>query len=183
MNYVLFAINALLAGNLVFSKYLGADGIMGERSDTRDTLHFGQLLTICTTVSTVVTWLLNYFLIRKTGFDHLQIIIFMMCVVTTARAMDFLKIDFDTEKYFMMLVSNSAIFGVAFIVAGFEMNFIQAVLYAVFGGIGYTGALLLMSGLSKHLQYNDIPKPFRGVPVILLTAALISMALSGFLGV
>jgi electron transport complex protein RnfA len=150
------------------------------------------------TLATLVTYLINKFLLVPFGLQFLQTIAFILVIATLVQMVEIVLKKISPSLYqalgiFLPLITtNCAVLGVALSVvtkeftfgggAAHMMNLGEAVVYAFATAIGYGMALILFAGLREHLELNDVPKQFKGVPIALITCGILAMAFMGFSG-
>ena len=150
------------------------------------------------TLATVVTYLLNQYLLVPFGLTFLQTISFILVIAALVQMVEIILKKISPSLYqalgiFLPLITtNCAVLGVAITVVTKEftfggapamLNLGQATVYAAGTALGYGLAMCLFAGLREHLSMNDVPKPFKGLPIALITAGIMAMAFLGFSGI
>ena len=150
------------------------------------------------TLATVVTYLLNQYLLVPFGLTFLQTISFILVIAALVQMVEIILKKISPSLYqalgiFLPLItSNCAVLGVAITVVSKEFTFGgesamlklgEATVYAFATALGYGLAMCLFAGLREHLSMNDVPKPFKGLPIALITAGIMAMAFLGFSGI
>ena len=150
------------------------------------------------TLATVVTYLLNQFLLVPFGLTFLQTISFILVIAALVQMVEIILKKISPSLYqalgiFLPLITtNCAVLGVAITVVTKEftfggesamLNLGEATVYAFATALGYGLAMCLFAGLREHLSMNDVPKPFKGLPIALITAGIMAMAFLGFSGI
>jgi electron transport complex protein RnfA len=151
------------------------------------------------TLATVVTYLLNQYLLVPLGLEFLQTISFILVIAALVQMVEIVLKKISPSLYqalgiFLPLITtNCAVLGVAITVVTKEfafgggaphmLNLGQAVVYAVATSLGYGLAMCLFAGLREHLAGNDVPKAFKGLPIALITVGIMAMAFLGFSGI
>ena len=150
------------------------------------------------TLATVVTYLLNQYLLVPFGLEFLQTISFILVIAALVQMVEIVLKKISPSLYqalgiFLPLITtNCAVLGVAITVVTKEFalggaaphmfNLGEAVVYAVATSLGYGLAMCLFAGLREHLAGNDVPKAFKGLPIALITVGIMAMAFLGFSG-
>ena len=150
------------------------------------------------TLATVVTYLLNQYLLVPLGLQFLQTISFILVIAALVQMVEIVLKKVSPGLYqalgiFLPLITtNCAVLGVALTVVTKEftfggeahmLNLGEATVYALATSIGYGLAMILFAGLREHLALNDVPKAFRGLPIALITVSIMAMAFLGFSGI
>ena len=133
--------------------------------------------------------LANEFLLSK-GIDltYLKTIVFILVIAALVQFVEmFLKKSMPAlyqslGVYLPLITTNCAVLGVALNAITYEYNLLETVIYGLSIAVGFFIAIVLMAGLREKIEYNDIPKPFQGTAIVLITAALMSIAFMGFSG-
>jgi electron transport complex protein RnfA len=149
------------------------------------------------TLATLVTYLINQYLLVPFGLEFLQTIAFILVIASLVQVVEIVLKKISPSLYqalgiFLPLITtNCAVLGVAITVVTKEftfggtshmMNLGQAMVYALATSIGYGIAMILFAGLREHLAGNEVPKAFKGLPIALITVAIMAMAFLGFSG-
>lgn len=179
---------AVLAENLVLIRPIG----MGWPKDTimsqKDAWRMGCSLTLVMTVTALVTWVLNTFVLRYFALEYLRVLVYALVVLGVIRVLRLLlervfpALSRQVDQCLSETGYNCAVLGVALIVALRNYNLLQSLLYALFGGVGILLVLVIFAGLQDQASFDKCPKIFRGLPIQLITAALMALALMGFAG-
>ena len=198
MEILLIIVSAIFVNNIVLAQFLGICPYLGV-SNKLSTAS-GMSLAVCfvITLATLVTYLLNKYLLVYFGLEFLQTIAFILVIAALVQMVEIVLKKVSPSLYqalgiFLPLITtNCAVLGVAINVVTKEFTFGQpshmlglgeAVLYAFATSLGYGLAMVLFAGLREHLALSDVPKPFRGVPIALITVGILAMAFMGFSGI
>lgn len=179
---------AVLAENLVLIRPIGMgwpkDTIMSEK----DAWRMGGSLTLVMTVTALIAWLLNAVVLRYFALEYFRILVYTLAVLGVVHILRlvmknvFPALFRQVDACVSETVYNCAVLGVAFIVTLRNYNLWQSVLYAFAGGIGVLLVLVIFAGLQDQASFDKCPKVFRGLPIQLITAGLMALALMGFAG-
>jgi electron transport complex protein RnfA len=140
-------------------------------------------------ISTIVTYLLQAYLLTPFGLGYMQTIAFILVIAALVQMLEIILKKVSPTLYqalgvFLPLITtNCAILGVAILVIQKEYTLVESVVYAVSTAIGFTLSLTLFAGIREQLNLNDIPKAMQGIPIALITAGLLALAFMGFSGV
>ena len=197
MVYFLIFISAIFVNNIVLSQFLGICPFLGVSKKIDTALGMSAAVTFVLVLATVVTYLLQMLLVAW-GLEFLQTILFILIIAALVQMIEIILKKISPSLYqalgiFLPLITtNCAVLGVALNVvtkeftfgggAAHMLNLGQAIVYAFATAIGYGMALILFAGMREHLELNDVPKQFKGVPIALVTCGILAMAFMGFSG-
>ena len=197
MEYLLIIISAIFVNNILLSQFLGICPFLGVSNKLSTAVGMSGAVCFVITLATVVTYLLNQYLLVPFGLTFLQTISFILVIAALVQMVEIILKKISPSLYqalgiFLPLITtNCAVLGVAITVVTKEftfggapaMNLGQATVYAAATALGYGLAMCLFAGLREHLSMNDVPKPFKGLPIALITAGIMAMAFLGFSGI
>lgn len=192
---VLIAVSSAIVNNVVLSQFLGICPFLGVSKNTKTAAGMGGAVIFVITISSFVTGLIYKFILANSallnkGIDlrFLQTIVFILVIAALVQFVEmFLKKQmpplYESLGVFLPLITtNCAVLGVALNCVTYEYNLLESVIYGFATAVGFFIAIVLMAGLREKIEYNDIPKPFQGTAIVLLTACLMSIAFMGFSG-
>lgn len=192
MEYLLMAISAIFVNNIVLSQFLGICPFLGVSKKMSTAAGMGAAVTFVLALATIVTYLLQKFVLNAFGIEYMQTILFILVIAALVQMVEIILKKMSPALYsalgvFLPLITtNCCILGVAIIVgngvATGEYDLLKGVIFAIATALGYALALILFSVVREHLELMDVPKPMRGIPIALLTASLMAMAFVGFSG-
>ena len=198
MEYLLIIISAIFVNNILLSQFLGICPFLGVSNKLSTDVGMSGAVCFVITLATVVTYLLNQYLLVPFGLTFLQTISFILVIAALVQMVEIILKKISPSLYqalgiFLPLITtNCAVLGVAITVVTKEftfggapamLNLGQATVYAAATALGYGLAMCLFAGLREHLSMNDVPKPFKGLPIALITAGIMAMAFLGFSGI
>ncbi len=197
MAYFLIFISAIFVNNIVLSQFLGICPFLGVSKKIDTALGMGAAVTFVLTLATVVTYLLQVYVLEYFHLEFLQTILFILVIAAMVQMIEIILKKISPSLYqalgvFLPLITtNCCLLGVAILVAngtyklpgGLEHNLLTGTLFAFATAIGFALALILFAGLREQLSMNKVPKALEGTPIALLTAGLLAMAFMGFSGV
>ena len=183
------ALAALLSENFILVGSLGIGTRTQAFSHPREARRTGFSVLLAMVVTVFFTWMVDVHLLIHYGWTHLRLMIFTLIALGSvalirATLKTFLpQLSLRLDDSLSSLSSNSAALGAALLVSirGYELD--QALTFALFGGIGVLLVLECFAGLQDAVSFEDCPRPFRGIPIKLITAGLMALALVGFYGV
>ena len=182
------AIGAILVHNFVLSRFLGICPFIGVSKDTDSALGMGMAVIFVMTLASMATWAINEYLLLPLEITFLKTVSFILIIASLVQLVEMIVQKVSPTLYqalgiFLPLITtNCAILGVALLNEQEGYNLIESAVHGFTAGIGFSLALLLMAGLRERLNYADVPKPLRGVPIAFITATLLSLAFFGFSG-
>lgn len=183
---ILIVITTALVNNVVLSQFLGICSFLGVSKQIKASASLGGAVIFVMAISSAVANLLYTFLLEPLGLDYLNTIVFILVIATLVQMVEmFLKktapaIYQALGIYLPLITTNCAVLGVAITNVQDGYNFIQSVTAGIGTAVGYTIAIVLLAGIRERIDESSIPAPFRGAPVVLLSAALMAIAFMGF---
>lgn len=186
----LFAIliGAILVENFVLSKFLGICPFLGVSQKTSTALGMSGAVTFVLILSQAVTWLTNEYLLKPNSLEYLQTITFIIVIASLVQFVEIVlkkmmpPLYKSLGVYLPLITTNCAVLGSALLFVERDYGFIQSVVFGFAAGIGFTLALILFSGVRERLETADIPEAFKGMPITLIAASLVSITFIGFAG-
>lgn len=197
MEYIIIIISAIFVNNILLSQFLGICPFLGVSNKLSTATGMSGAVCFVITLATVVTYLLNQYLLVPLGLEFLQTISFILVIAALVQTVEIVLKKISPSLYqalgiFLPLITtNCAVLGVAITVVTKEftfgsethmLNLGQATVYALATSLGYGLALILFASIREHLALNDVPKAFKGLPVALITAGILALAFLGFSG-
>lgn len=189
MEYLLIFITAIFVNNIVFSQFLGICPFLGVSKKISTATGMGLAVTFVLTLSTIVTYLIQIYVLNPNGLGYLQTLVFILVIAALVQMVEIILKKVSPPLYqalgiFLPLITtNCAVLGVAILVIQKEFTLLQSIVYAVSTAIGFAVALIIFAGIREQLELVNIPKGMRGISIVLITAGLISLAFMGFSGV
>ena len=189
LSLVLIIIVAIFVNNVVLAQFLGICPFLGVSKKVDTASGMGMAVTAVLVVATIVTYLLQVYVLNAFGLEYLQTIAFILVIAALVQMIEIILKKTMPALYqalgvFLPLITtNCCILGVAILVIQKDYDLLEGIGYALSTGIGFLLAMVLFAGLREQLDLLDVPKAFRGVPIALVTAGLLAMAFMGFSGV
>ena len=186
---IMIAIGAAMVNNVVLSQFLGLCAFLGVSKKMNTAAGMGGAVIFVLTLSSFCTSLIYKFILVPCGVDYLQTIVFILVIAALVQLVEmFLKKKAPSlyralGVYLPLITTNCAVLGVAIINVQNGYSILEGVVNGFATAVGFTLAIVLMAGLREKMEYNDVPKSFQGMPIVLLTAMLMSMAFFGFSGI
>lgn len=188
MKILSLLIAALFTQNFVMVKFYGICPFLGVSKKTDTALGMGMAVTFVMAAASAITYLANTYFLVPYGLEYLQTILFILIIAALVQFVEmFVRKTLPALYnalgiYLPLITTNCAVLGVALVNVQEGYNFIYSVLYGTFAALGFTLAIVLFAGVREFINERDIPAPFRGFPIALITAGLMAIAFMGFSG-
>lgn len=189
MEYLLIFISAIFVNNIVLSQFLGICPFLGVSQKVSTSLGMGAAVAFVMTLATIVTYLVQIYLLNPFNLAYLQTITFILVIAALVQMVEIILKKVSPALYqalgiFLPLITtNCAVLGVAILVIQKDFSLLQSVVYAFSTAIGFALALVVFAGIREQLSMVSVPKGMRGMSIVLVTAGLLSLAFMGFSGV
>ena len=197
---LLIAIKYSLVSNVVLSQFLGICPFLGVSKKTESSKGMGGAVIFVIVIASVITHgIYVAFLAASSplckalgltdGLEYLNTIVFILVIAALVQFVEmFLKKNVPSlyeslGVYLPLITTNCAVLGVALNNVSYGYNFAQSLVYGLGISVGFALALLLMAGIREKMEYNDFPESFKGMPMVLLSSALMAIAFVGFSGI
>jgi len=188
LSYFAIIIGAIFVNNVVLAQFLGICPFLGVSSKVETSMGMGAAVTFVMAIAAVVAWLIQAYVLVPLDIVYMQTIVFHPRDrrAGTDGRYHLKKLSpslYQALGIFLPLITtNCAVLGVAILMIQKEFNLLQSVTYSVATALGFALALVLFAGIRERLEFEDVPKAFRGVPIALITAGILAMAFMGFSG-
>ena len=182
-------ITAIFVNNIVLAQFLGICPFLGVSKKVSTAIGMGAAVTFVMTIATIVTYLLQKYLLDAAGLQFMQTIIFILVIAALVQMVEIILKKVSPPLYqalgvFLPLITtNCAILGVAILVIQKDYNLMESVVFAISTAIGFTLAMVLFAGIREQLSTTKVPKAMQGIPIALVVAGLLAMAFMGFSGI
>lgn len=189
MEYILIFISAIFVNNIVLSQFLGICPFLGVSKKVDTAMGMGAAVAFVLTLATIVTFLLQHYILVPMHIEYLQTISFILVIAALVQMVEIILKKISPSLYqalgiFLPLITtNCAVLGVAILVIQKDFSLIESVVYTFSTAIGFALALIVFAGLREQLALTNVPKGMRGMSIVLITAGLLSLAFMGFSGV
>lgn len=187
-NLILIVVTTALVNNVVLSQFLGICSFLGVSKRIDASLSMGGAVTVVITIAAAVTNLLYHFILLPFDLDYLKTIVFILVIAALVQVVEmFLKktspaIYQALGIYLPLITTNCAVLGVSLTNVQNAYGFVEGVAAGIGTGLGFTIAIVLLASIRERIDESVIPAPFRGAPIVLLSAALMAIAFMGFSG-
>lgn len=182
-------ISAVFINNVVLAQFLGICPFLGVSNKVNTALGMAGAVTFVIVLATMVTYLIQIYVLNKLGIQFMQTITFILVIAALVQMVEIILKKVSQPLYqalgiFLPLITtNCAVLGVAILVIKKEYNLIEGVVFGASTAIGFGLALVILAGIREQLELADIPKGMRGVPISLVIASILAMAFMGFTGI
>jgi electron transport complex protein RnfA len=189
LSLILIIITAIFVNNVVLAQFLGICPFLGVSKKVDTASGMGMAVTAVLVVATIVTYLIQVYVLNVFGLEYLQTIAFILVIAALVQMIEIILKKTMPALYqalgvFLPLITtNCCILGVAILVIQKDYDLLEGIIYALSTGLGFLLAMVLFAGLREQLDLVDVPKSFEGVPIAFVTASLLAMAFMGFSGV
>ena len=188
MEYFAIIIGAIFVNNIVLAQFLGICPFLGVSNKVETSLGMGAAVTFVMAIASVVVHLIQYSILVPLEIQYMQTIVFILVIASLVQMVEIMLKKLSPALYqalgiFLPLITtNCAVLGVAILLVQKEYTLLESVIFSVSSAIGFSLALVLFAGLRERLDFEDIPKQMKGVPIALITAGILAMAFMGFSG-
>ena len=187
-NLLTIFLAGVLTENMILSKFLGICPFLGVSKKVNTAFSMSVAVIIVMLISTLVTYPIYAYILVPAGLEYLQTIVFILVIAALVQFVEMFLKKYMVSLYqalgvFLPLITtNCAVLGVALTNVQKSYNFIESVVNGIGISVGFTIAIVLMAGIREKIEYNDVPHTFKGSPIVLITAGLMSIAFFGFSG-
>ena len=189
---LIISVGAILINNFVLVQFLGICPFLGVSKKVETASGMGFAVVFVMICASALTWLVQEYLLIPFGIEYMQTIAFILVIAVLVQFVEmFLQKSIPTlynslGVYLPLITTNCAVLGVAINnitkFGGTEMSFVKSIVYGGSAGLGFTLAIVLFAGVRERLETSDVPEFLKGMPIVLVTAALLSIAFLGFSG-
>ena len=189
ITYISIFITAIFVNNIVLAQFLGICPFLGVSKKVSTAIGMGAAVTFVMTIATIVTYLLQKYLLDIAGLQFMQTITFILVISALVQMVEIILKKVSPPLYqalgvFLPLITtNCTILGVAILVIQKDYNLMESVVFAISTAIGFTLAMVLFAGIREQLSTTKVPKAMQGIPIALVVAGLLAMAFMGFSGI
>ena len=188
VHLLLIFIAASITQNFVLTYFLGICPFIGVSKRLDSAFGMGLATTFVMTMAATVTWIINHYLLQKFGLPFLQYVAFIIVIASLVQIVEmFIKKTVPALYralgiFLPLITTNCAILGLTLFMVLRDYSFVEAVVFGLGGGAGFTLALMLMAGIREELDFADIPEPLKGAGITLIVAGMLALAFMGFGG-
>lgn len=186
--YALILVGTVLVNNFVLVKFLGLCPFMGVSKKLETATGMGLATTFVLTLSSVTAWLVNEYMLVPLGIEYLRTIAFILVIAVVVQFTETVMHKTSPVLYqvlgiFLPLITtNCAVLGVALLNLQEQRTFVESAVYGFGAAVGFSLVLALFAAIRERVDVADVPEPFQGSAIALITAGLMSLAFMGFAG-
>ena len=186
--FFLLLIGTVLVNNFVLVQFLGLCPFMGVSSKLETAIGMSMATTFVLTLASLSSYLVEHYLLIPLGIGYLRTLSFILVIAVVVQFTELVVHKTSPTLYRLLgiflplITTNCAVLGVALLNINQKHNFVQSVIYGFGAALGFSLALILFSAMRERLAVADVPKPFKGASIAMITAGLMSLAFMGFTG-
>ena len=186
--FLIIFFSAILVNNFVLAKFMGICPFLGVSKKLDSAVGMSVAVTFVMLMATAVTHPV-YVLLDNMGIDYMRTVVFILIIAALVQLVEMILKKFipalhrSLGIYLPLITTNCAVLGVAVLNVQEEYTFAQSMVNALGAGVGFLLAMVLFCGVRARIEDSDIPKSFKGIPITLIAAAIVSMSFMGFGGV
>ncbi|GAA6514324.1 electron transport complex subunit RsxA [Merdimmobilis hominis] len=186
MMIILFS--AILTENFILAKFMGICPFLGVSKKLDSAVGMSVAVTFVMAMATAVTWPIYTYLLVPNGLDYLQTVVFILVIAALVQLVEIILKKYvpalhkSLGIYLPLITTNCAVLGVTMLNISKELNFAESMVNAVGAGLGFLLAMVLFCGVRQRLEDIDTPECFKGIPITLIAASIVSVSFMGFGG-
>ena len=187
MSLISIFITGLLTSNVVLIKFLGICPFIGTSRKTKNALSMGLSVMLVVTISSILTYLIYYYILVPTDTTYLKTIMFILVIASMVQLLEIILKRYIPSVYkalglyLPLITTNCAVLGIALLNISSEYSFIEMLVYSVSASLGFTLVIYIFSSMRERIEQCNVPESFKGTPIALLTAAIMSLIFSRFI--
>lgn len=185
---IIIALGSALVSNVVLSQFLGLCPFLGVSKKTETAAGMGTAVIFVITLASFVAAIIYNYVLDPLGLDYLKTIVFILVIAALVQFVEMFLKKFMPSLYealgvyLPLITTNCAVLGVALNNVQDSYGILKSVVNGFATAVGFTIAIVILAGIREKIEYNDIPVPFKGMPIVLVTAGLMAIAFCGFSG-
>lgn len=188
MGLLMLFIGAIVINNVVLSRFLGICPFLGVSKKLETATGMGLAVTFVITIASAISYIVYAFMLKPLHLEYLYNIAFILVIASLVQFVEMIiqksspSLYQALGVYLPLITTNCAVLGVAVINMQSKYSLLQSVVNGLGTSLGFLLAIVLMAGIRERIEYNDVPRPFKGYPIVLITAGLMAIAFLGFTG-
>lgn len=186
MSYIAIIITFVFINNFILTQFLGLCPFIGVSKNTESAVGMGFAVTFVMAIASVVTWLVYYYILIPLDLAYLQTITFILVIASLVQLVEMIvqKISPPLYKalgiFLPLITTNCAVLGIALINVTSKYNLLESFVAGIAAGLGFLLAIVLMANIREKLDLEDVPGPFKGVPIAFISGGLMALAFMAF---
>ena len=188
MGILTILLSVILVNNCILAQFLGICPFLGVSKKLDSAVGMGVAVTFVMVLATAATWPIQQ-LLNKLDIGYLQTVVFILVIAALVQFVELVLKKFipslhkSLGVYLPLITTNCAVLGVTINNIDYGYNYVQSLFNALGTGLGFLLAMVIFAGVRSKLEgNNDIPKPFQGVPIVLVSASILALSFMGFSG-
>jgi len=187
-NLILIIVSAVFVNNFVLSRFLGICPFLGVSRNIKTASGMSAAVIFVMTMASAATWLSYEYILIPHHLEYLQTVTFILVIAALVQVVETVMLKISPALYralgiyLPLITTNCAVLGVAVLNIQKEYNLVQTTVFGFGAACGFGLAMLIFAGIRERMELCDIPVPFRGTAIGLITAGLLSLAFMGFTG-
>ena len=183
------SLGAILINNFIFSQFLGCCPFLGCSNKVDTATGMGLAVVFVMGLASAICWVIYTYILVPLNLAFLNTLAFILVIAALVQFVEmFLKKSIPSlyeslGVYLPLITTNCAVLGVALNAVQYEYNILESVVYGFGISVGFTIAIIILAGIREKIEYNDIPESWQGMPIVMVTAGLMSIAFFGFSGI
>ncbi|ADR18498.1 electron transport complex subunit RsxA [Calditerrivibrio nitroreducens] len=188
MEYILLFISASIVNNFVLSRFLGICPFIGVSKKLDTSIGMSLAVIFVMGVAGIVTWIIQYGILNPLNLGYLQTIIFILVIAALVQFVEMViektapALYSSLGIFLPLITTNCAVLGSAILNIQNNFSFLKMLIFTIGSAVGFALSLTIFAGIRERIELSDIPFYFRGLPITLITAGILSLAFMGFSG-
>jgi len=183
---IIVLISAAFVNNVVLNQFLGICSFVGISNKIKTATGMGFAVIFVITLASAIASAIYRFILDPLDLEYLQTIVFILLIACLVQFVEMVIKKFSPALYsalgvyLPLITTNCAVLGVALLNVEADFDILTSIINGLGTAAGYTIAIILLAGIRERIEYNEVPKSFKGSPIVLITACLMAMAFYGF---
>lgn len=189
INPLIIFVASIFTNNMILSNFLGMCSFIAVSNEIETSLSLGQAVTFVLTFTSLLNYLIYYYVLEPLGLEYLRFIIFIIVIAAFVQLVEMIIERYFEQLYYSLgiflplITVNCAILGVSLFMVIRDYNLIQAVLFGAGSGLGWTLAIVSLAGIRKKIKNAKLPKGLEGPGITLIITGIMALAFLGFSGI
>ena len=188
-NLLTIFLAGVLTENMILSKFLGICPFLGVSKKVNTAFSMSVAVIVVMLISTLVTYPIYAYILVPAGLEYLQTIVFILIIAALVQFIEMALKRYMPPLYnalgiyLPLITTNCAVLGITLLHFTKELNYLEAIFNALGAGVGFMVAMVMFAGVRQRLESADIPKALQGLPITLISAAIVALSFLGFSGI
>ena len=188
MELIVVFISAAIVHNFVLTYFLGLCPFVGVSNKTENALNMGMATTFVMTLTAAATWPVYHYILLRYNIPFLEYVSFIIIIAALVQLVEMYIRKSSPSLYralgiyLPLITTNCAVLGLALFMVLRDYDYLKSIVFGFGTGVGFTLALLMMSGIREELEFADVPKHFQGIAITMIVAGMMALAFMGFAG-